>query len=116
LRAERERFRDRLKEVERAIQATTMAKLEKERDRLLAELRQTALFPELARETEQALRNLEDELRRRRHHYEELLAQLRAEQTRVIDRLVPQRYTLRGTVQVFPIAVEIRLPSASAAR
>jgi hypothetical protein len=116
LSAERERFRHRLKEVERAIQETTMAKLERERDRLLADLRQTALFPELARETEQELRNLEGELHRRRHHYEELLAQLRVEQTRVIDRLVPQRYTLRGSVQVFPIAVEIRLPSASAAR
>ncbi len=112
---ERERFRHRLKEVERAIQETTLAKLERERDRLLAEMRQTSLFPELARETEQELRNLEDELHRRRHHYEELLAHLRVEQARVIERLVPQRYTLRGSAQVFPIAVEIRLPPAGAA-
>lgn len=116
LSAERERFRHRLKEVERAIQETTIARLEKERDRLLAEMRQTALFPELARETEQELRNLEDELHRRRHHFEELLAQLRVEQTRVIERLVPQRYTLRGSVQVFPIAVEIRLPGTGTVR
>lgn len=112
--AERERFRHRLKEVERAIQETTIAKLEKERDRLLAEMRQTALFPELARETEQDLRNLEDELHRRRHHYEELLAQLRVEQSRVIERLVPLRYTVRGSVQVFPITVEVRIPALSA--
>ncbi|MFI5246761.1 MAG: DNA helicase, partial [Gemmatimonadales bacterium] len=116
LRSERERFRHRLKEVERAIQETTLAKLERERDRLLADMRQTALFPELARETEQALRDLEDELHRRRHHYDELLARLRVEQTRVIERLVPQRYTLRGAAQVFPITVEIRLRPPAAAR
>lgn len=116
LNTERERFRHRLREVERAIQETTLAKLERERDRLLVAMRQTALFPELVREKEQALRDLDDELHRRRHHYEELLTQLRSERTRVIERLVPQRYTLRGTVQVFPIAVEIRLPSPVAVK
>src|SRR5262249_25383908 len=72
--AERKRFGDRLKEVERAIRETTIAKLERERDRVLAETRQTALFPEQSREVEEKLRNVEDELHRRRHHYEELLA------------------------------------------
>jgi hypothetical protein len=112
LASERERFRHRLKEVERAIQETTLAKLERERERLLADLRQIALFPEQAREREQELRDVESELHRRRHHYEELLEQLRREQTRVIDSVVPRRYALRGSVQTFPIAVEIRFPQA----
>jgi superfamily II DNA or RNA helicase len=111
LSTERERFRHRLREVERAIQETTIARLENERDQLLASLRQTALFPELLREQEEALRDLDDELHRRRFHFEELLTQLRGEQTRVIERLIPQRYALRGMVQIFPIAVEIRLAS-----
>ena len=109
---EKERFRHRLKEVERAMQETTLQKLEREREKLLAEMRQGALFPEFIREKEQELRDLEEELRRRRHHYQQLLDQLRQEQTRVVERLLPKRYALRGRVQLFPLAVEIRLPEA----
>lgn len=109
---EKERFRHRLKEVERAMQETTLQKLEREREKLLAEMRQGALFPELIREREQELRDLEEELRRRRHHYQELLEQLRLEQSRVVERLLPKRYALRGQVQIFPVAVEVRLREA----
>jgi superfamily II DNA or RNA helicase len=112
LATEKERFRHRLKEVERAMQETTLQKLERERDRLLAEMRQGALFPEFIRDKEQELRDLEEELRRRRHHYQELLEQLGREQTRVLEGLLPKRFTLRGRVQLFPLAVEIRLPEA----
>lgn len=109
---EKERFRHRLKEVERAMQETTLQKLVREREKLLAEMRQGALFPELVREREQELRDLEEELRRRRHHYQELLEQLQLEQGRVVERLLPKRYTLRGRVQIFPVAVEVRLREA----
>lgn len=107
--SEKERFRHRLKEVERAMQETTLEKLEREREKLLSEMRQGALFPELVREREQELRDLDEELRRRRNHYQELLEQLRLEQSRVVERLLPKRYALRGCVQIFPVAVEIRL-------
>jgi superfamily II DNA or RNA helicase len=110
--AEEQRFRDRIKEVERAIRATTLQRLERERDNLLQQMRQGALFPEFIREREQQLRDLEEELRRRRQHYQELLDQLRLEQGRVVKQLLPRRYALRGSVQVFPVAVEIRLPEA----
>lgn len=110
LATEKERFRHRLKEVERAMQETTLQKLEREREKLLAEMRQGALFPEMIRDKEQELRDLEEELRRRRHHYQELLEQLRQEQTRVLEGLLPKRFTLRGRVQLFPLAIEIRLP------
>ncbi len=36
--------------------------------------------------------------------------QLAAERTRVVDHLLPLRHALRGDAQVFPVAVEIRLP------
>jgi SNF2-related domain/Helicase conserved C-terminal domain len=107
---ERERFRHRLREVERAMQETTLQKLERERDKLLAEMRQGALFPEFIREKERELHDLDAEVRRRRHHYQELLDQLQLEQGRVIERLLPKRYAMRGQVQMFPVAVEIRLP------
>jgi len=113
LAAEKERFQDRLKEVERAMKETTVQKIERERDKLLADMRQEVLFPEFIRQREEELRDLEEELRRRRHHYQELLENLQVEQSRVLERLIPRRFTLRGHVQVFPVAVEIRIQEAS---
>jgi len=112
LATEKERFRHRLKEVEWAIQETTLQKLERERDRLLVEMRQGALFIESMRDKERELRDLDEELHRRRHHYQELFEQLEQEQTRVLEGLLPKRYALRGRVQLFPLSVEIRLPEA----
>jgi mannitol-1-phosphate/altronate dehydrogenase len=110
---ERDKFRHRIREVEQAMRETTIQKLERERDRLLAMMRQEALFAEFQRQMEDELHNLEDELSRRRNQYEELLGQLREEQSRVLDRLLPRRYRLRGDAQVYPLAVEIRLPEES---
>jgi superfamily II DNA or RNA helicase len=107
---EKKRFKDRLSEVERAMRETSLKKLERERDELLEDLRQGKLFAEIIREKEIVLRNLEDEMERRRNHYQELLEMLKKDETRVIEQMLPRRYTLRGQVQVFPIAVEIRLP------
>lgn len=110
---EKERFRHRIQEVRRAMSETTIAKLEKERDKLLQQLRQTALFESLAREKEAELRDLEGELERRRSHYSSLADRLEEEQERVLERMLPNRYTLRDKVQVFPVTVEIRLPEVS---
>jgi hypothetical protein len=107
---EQERFRHRLREVERAMRETTLQRLDRERAALLADMRQGGLFPELIRDTEERLRNLEDELHRRRHHYQELLDQLQTEQARLLSHYLPRRYALRGEVQVFPLTVEIRFP------
>ena len=38
----------------------------------------------------------------------QLREQLARERVRVMDHLLPRRSTLRGNVQVFPVAVEIR--------
>ena len=60
-------------------------------------------------EIEWSLEETEEELRRRRH-YEEIREQLHRERTRILDRLLPARFALAGAAQVFPVAVEIRLP------
>ena len=49
-------------------------------------------------------------MRRRRQHYEELREQLQIERERVLSGIIPRRFALRGTAQVFPVALEIRLP------
>lgn len=114
LRDEKKRYDHRLKEVEAAMRETTLARLQKEIDKLDADLKQGLLFEDLRRDLAEKRRNLEDELQRRQTRYRELLELLRADQDRVLTRMLPRRYELRGDVQVFPVAVEIRLPEVSA--
>jgi hypothetical protein len=108
---EKARFKSRIGEVERAMGETTLQKLEKERDDLLRNMQQLSLFAEESRAQEERLRDLEEELNRRRRHYQGLLEQLQAERSRVIERILPKRYSLRASAQIFPITVEIRLPN-----
>jgi hypothetical protein len=110
LKDEKERFAHRLKEVQRAMSETSIARLEKERDQLIQEMKQRSLLAEREREQEARLRNLEEELELRTRHYQELLDGLQIEQTRVLEQVLPRRYQLRNQAQVFPVAVEIRLP------
>jgi hypothetical protein len=110
LKDEKERFTHRLKEVQRAMSETSIAKLERERDQLIQEMKQRSLLAEREREQESRLRNLEEELELRTRHYQELLDGLQVEQTRVLEQVIPRRYQLRNQAQVFPVAVEIRVP------
>lgn len=105
---EKDRFRQRLQEVERAMRETTIQKIEKERDELLSDMQQLSLIPDERRAQEERLRDLDEELRRRKSHYQDLLDQLKREQVRVLEGILPKRYSLRGTAQVFPVTVEIR--------
>lgn len=106
---QRTSFRERIREVEKAKSETTIARLQRERDDLLAELRQRSLLSEIEREQELRLRDLEEEIRRRTSHYDDLLVVLRREQERILEQLIPRRYQLR-LAQVFPVAVELRFP------
>jgi len=124
LQEEKERFRHRLREVERAMQENSLQKLEIEYGKIEAEQAELKLQPALLRdaqaqraqrisEIDRRKADIEAELKRRREHYEELLARLKIEQERVVNHLLPRRYRLKGDVQVFPVTVEIRLPEAS---
>jgi len=103
-------FSNRIREVERAMAETTLARLEKEKAGLLEDLGRGFLFEFMARETEDRLANLDEELNRRRTHYEDLVKHLKKEQHRVLNELLPRRYTLKDVARVFPVSVEIRLP------
>jgi len=111
-RREDERYRQRRGEVSALIAQSTMARLTREIEQLGERRRQGRLFDEGERlaEIEQSIEEKQEELRRRRHHYEEIREQLRHGRTRILERLLPARFALAGEAQVFPVAVEVRLP------
>lgn len=112
---EQQRFQSRRGEVSRLIQEQSLAKLERE----IAEIRmaktQLSLLEQEKRfaQLERSEKEKQEELRRRRVHYEELQAQLEKERERVLEHILPQRYALRGEAQIFPIAAEIRFTQES---
>ena len=59
---------------------------------------------------ERSIEDKQAELERRKHHYEDIRQQLTRERQRILEYLLPARYSLAGEAQVFPVAVEIRLP------
>ena len=111
-RREDERYRQRQGEVSALIEQSTLARLDREIELLAIRARQGQLFDEDERlaEIERSLEEKEEELRRRRQHYEEIREQLQRERTRILDHLLPARFSFAGDAQVFPVAVEIRLP------
>lgn len=111
VKVEQERFRSRQGELSSLIEDQRRKSVESRIRDLEREQKQLAMFDgdrSAAKLAEQ--RVLEEELVRRERHYEELRDQLARERERVIEQLLPRRYSMRGDVQVFPIAVEIRLP------
>lgn len=114
---EQERFQSRQGEISRLIRSNSIEYLRREIDRerrLRARLlRQPALFGDTemeVRRLDKSIEAMEEEIRRRQQHAEELQELLRRERDRIIQRIIPKRYALRGTVQVFPVSVEIVLP------
>lgn len=109
---ETEGFRSRQGELSALVQQNTVQRLEREIAELEAQAKQTFLF-DAEQRLEELLRSVaekEEEIRRRTEHYQELAEQLRKERERVLGHIIPRRYTLRQKAQVFPIAVEVRLP------
>ena len=109
---EDERYRQRQGEVSALIEQSTLARLTREIEQLRERGRQGQLFDETERltEIEQSIEQKQEELTRRRHHYEEIRDQLQRERTRILDHLLPARFAMAGGAQAFPVAVEVRLP------
>ena len=109
---EQERFQSRQGELSHLIQQQTLARLEREIEGLKAERKQGSLFDNEVRlaDLEKDMNAKMEELARRTARYEELREQLTRERKRILENLIPKRYALRGQAQVFPVAVEVRLP------
>jgi hypothetical protein len=109
---EQERYKSRQGEISALIAESTLEKLEREIAKLKRDRQQGHLFEGVVRldEIDRSIEQKQEELKRRRSHYEEVRAQLEAERTRVLERLLPRRHAMSGDAQVFPVTIEVRLP------
>ena len=106
------RYRQREGELSALISQATVERLVREIDELQGKRRQGVLFnqdDELA-DIDRSIDAKREEIERRRSHYEEIRMQLRQERSRILDQLIPKRFELAGEAQVFPVAIEVRLP------
>jgi hypothetical protein len=112
LKRERDRFQSRQGELSALIAQQSLKRLEAEISQLQDLRKQGLLFDPEDRLADlvRSEQTKKEELQRRQAHYEELRGQLTTERERVIEHLIPKRYTMRGDAKVFPVAVEIRLP------
>lgn len=113
---EDERYRSRQGEVSKLIAENTLAKLQREIDKLKIERQQGLLFDDEARldVIDQSIDDKQAEIARRTHQYEEVRDQLERERERILKNLLPNRYAMSGTAQVFPVSIEVRFPGGRA--
>ena len=113
-RREDDRYRQRQGEVSQLIERQTLDRLTREIRQLDIKRRQGQLFDAagLLTAIEQSMEEKGEELKRRQRHYSEIREQLQNERARILERLLPARFSLAGDAQVLPVAVEIRLPGA----
>lgn len=107
-----ERFRSRQGELSALMEQQTIQRLEREIAEHQAWQAQTSLDLGAATSETVSVEDLEEELRRRSEHFGRLRELLDQERERVLQRILPRRFALRGDAHVFPVAVEIRLPEA----
>ncbi len=109
---EDQRYRSRQGEVSSLIAENTLAKLERDITQLKADRAQGRLFESHTAldELDRSIEAKKEELQRRQQHYEEVREQLARERERILNRVLPRRYALEGESQVFPMAIEVRLP------
>ena len=114
-RQEDERYRSRQGEVSSLIAENTLAKLEREIEKLKADRQQGQLFDESERleMIDRSIDERREEIARRTRHYEEVREQLEKERERILRHLLPNRHTMSGEAQAFPVCVEVRLPGGA---
>jgi superfamily II DNA or RNA helicase len=112
---EDERYRSRQGEVSSLIAENTLAKLEREIEKLKADRQQGFLFDGESRldVIDRSIEEKQEEIARRKRQYEEVRAQLERERERILRYLLPKRYAMSGPAQVFPVSIEIRLPGGT---
>lgn len=113
---ENKRYSQRVGEVSTLIEQSTVRRLEREIGELKDKREQGQLFDEVGAldRLDRSIQEKEQEIERRRGHYEEIRNQLRRERSRILNRLLPARFKLAGQARVFPVTAEVRLPNPGA--
>ena len=113
---ENKRYSQRVGEVSTLIEQSTVRRLEREIGELKVKREQGQLFDEAGAldKLDRSIQEKEQEIERRRGHYEEIRNQLRRERSRILNRLLPARFKLAGEARVFPVTAEVRLPVSGA--
>ena len=111
---ESKRYNQREGEVSILIEQSTVRRLEREIGELKVKREQGRLFDEagILDQLDRSIQEKEQEIERRRGHYEEIRNQLRRERSRILNRLLPARFRLAGNARVFPVTAEVRLPES----
>lgn len=109
------RYKQRQAEVSTLIEQSTEKRLTREIEQLKARSKEQFLFDDSRRfaEIEQSIGQKSQEIYRRRQHYNEIRDQLQSERDRVLNRVLPARFAMVAGARVFPVALEVRLPSPS---
>ena len=118
LEEERKNFQSREGELSSMIRERTIASKMEELRRLKQKMEQMKdqplLFEDFQQEEQNRIQDDIDSVKRAiqddQDHYDELRRQLQKERTRIVEELLPRRFTLDGCVKLYPIAVEIILP------
>ena len=108
---ENKRYSQREGEVSTLIDAeSTVRRLEREIGELKVKREQGQLFDEAGAldKLDRSIEVKEQEIERRRSHYEEIRNQLRRERSRILNLLLPARFKLAGEARVFPVTAEVQ--------
>jgi hypothetical protein len=111
---EKEAFERRITEVSNLQRNQSIEKLKREIEEKRSAALQYSLLEDADERAARELRDLQDELKRRQGQFGDLLERLKQEKERILQYVVPNRFTLRSSAQVFPVTIEIRLPEALA--
>jgi superfamily II DNA or RNA helicase len=107
----RQRFQSRSGELSELIQNNSAKRLESELDSLRGDLLTPFLFDNFNQTLETMIRDKETELKRRNDHLEEMRTALERERVRMMERVLPKRFSLGSPLAVFPVSLEIRFPA-----
>jgi hypothetical protein len=110
---EKAAFSQRITEVANLQRQQSIEKIKREIEERRSQSRQLSLLEDADERAERELRDLQDELKRRQSQFGDLRQRLEQERERIVNHVMPQRHTLLGQAQVFPVTIEIRLPEAT---
>ncbi len=107
---EKAAFERRIREVASLQREQSIEKIKREIEERRTQQLQFSLLEDANEKAERELRDLQDELKRRQGQFGDLLERLTQERERIIKHVMPNRFALLGSAQVFPVTIEIRLP------